>query len=123
MQAKVIAFVLDSSLQRHNAENWKQIFPEMELRSLSPNFHIHVSVSDIPRIGLPFLLKENMRKYKKRSQTHELGGHAIPFLGIHKWDFRCSATYRPKVKEKKLTSLSTCSIRNLVSRYRNYRQL
>jgi hypothetical protein len=25
----------------------KQIFPETELRSLSPNFHIHVSVSDI----------------------------------------------------------------------------
>ncbi len=33
-----------------------------ELCILSPNFHIHVSVSDfyIPTIGLPFLLQENM---------------------------------------------------------------
>jgi hypothetical protein len=38
------------------------MFPEKELRGLSPNFHIHVSVSDlcIPRIGLPILLQENM---------------------------------------------------------------
>ncbi len=32
--------------------------------------------------------------YIKRSQTHECGywdwGRAIPFLGIHKWDFRCN---------------------------------
>jgi hypothetical protein len=51
-----------STLQRHNTENLKQIFPEKELRGLSPNFHIHVSVSDlyIPMIGLPILLRENM---------------------------------------------------------------
>jgi hypothetical protein len=44
------------SLQRQNAENLKQIFPEKEYRGLSPNFHIHVSVSDlyIPTMGLPF---------------------------------------------------------------------
>jgi hypothetical protein len=50
------------TLQRHNTENSKQIFPEKELRGVSPNFHIHVSVSDsyIPRIGLPILLQENM---------------------------------------------------------------
>jgi hypothetical protein len=32
------------------------------LRSLSPNFHIHVSVGDlyIPTISLPILLQENM---------------------------------------------------------------
>ncbi len=35
------------SLQRHNTENLKQIFPEKELRGHSPNFHIHVSVSDL----------------------------------------------------------------------------
>ena len=36
-----------------NAENSKRIFPEKELLGLSPNFHIHVSVSSlyIPRIG------------------------------------------------------------------------
>jgi hypothetical protein len=42
-------------------ENSKQIFPKKELRSLSANFHIPVSVSDlyIPTIGLPILLQEN----------------------------------------------------------------
>ncbi len=33
-----------SALQRHNTENFKQIFPEKELCGLSPNFHAHVSV-------------------------------------------------------------------------------
>ncbi len=55
-----IAEVSDSTLQRKNVENLKQIFPEKEYRDLSPNFHIHVSVSElyIPRIELPFLLEE-----------------------------------------------------------------
>jgi hypothetical protein len=70
------------TLQRHNTENSKQIFSEKELRGLSPNFHIHVSVGD--------LLQENL-EYINRSQAHECGnwdsGRAIPFLGIHKWDF------------------------------------
>ncbi len=35
------------ALQRTNTENSKQIFPEKELRGQSPNFHIHVSVSDL----------------------------------------------------------------------------
>jgi hypothetical protein len=50
------------TLQRHNIKNSKQIFPEKELRSLSTCFHIHMSVSDfdIPTIGLPILLQENM---------------------------------------------------------------
>ncbi len=46
----------------HTAIPSKQIFPEKELGGLSPNFHIHVSVSGdlyIPMIGLPILLKEN----------------------------------------------------------------
>jgi hypothetical protein len=49
-----------TTLQRQNAENLKQIFPEKEYRGLSPNFHIHVSVNElyIPTMGLPFLLKE-----------------------------------------------------------------
>ncbi len=44
------------TLQRQNAE----IFPEKEYRGLSPNFHIHVSVSElyIPTMGQPFLLEE-----------------------------------------------------------------
>ncbi len=41
----------------------KQKFPEKEYRGLSPNFHIHASVSDlyIPPIGLPILLEEICR--------------------------------------------------------------
>ncbi len=53
----------DATLQKHSTENLKQIFPEKELRGHhSPNFHIHVSVSDlyIPTIDLPILLQENM---------------------------------------------------------------
>jgi hypothetical protein len=48
------------TLQRHNTENSKQIFPEKELRDINPNSYIHVSVSDlcIPMIGLPILLQE-----------------------------------------------------------------
>jgi len=49
-----------NSLQRQNAENLKQIFLEKEYRCLSPNFHIHMSVSElyIPTMGLPVLLEE-----------------------------------------------------------------
>ncbi len=68
------------SLQRQNAENSKQIFPEKEYRGLSPNFYIHVSVSElyIPTMGLPFLLEEICGPilgilYINRSQTHECG--------------------------------------------------
>ncbi len=93
---------LVGTLQRTNAENWKQIFPEKGLRGQSPNFHIYVSVSDlnIPTIDLPFLLRKYVDQsweYIKRSQTHEkmwkLG------LRLHnsrkrntysKWDIRCS---------------------------------
>jgi hypothetical protein len=44
-----------------NTENSRQILPEKELRGLSPNFHIHISVSHlyIPTIGLPILMQEN----------------------------------------------------------------
>jgi hypothetical protein len=28
------------------------------------------------------------------------GGHAIPFLGIHKWNFRCSVAEDPFLIEK-----------------------
>jgi hypothetical protein len=50
------------TLQRDNTKNAKQIIPEKELRRLSPNFHIHVYVSDlyIPTIGPSIVLQENM---------------------------------------------------------------
>ncbi len=51
------------TLQRQNTEISKQIFPENEYWGLSPNFHIHASVSDlyISTIGLPILLQEICR--------------------------------------------------------------
>ncbi len=85
----------ERTLQRHNTENSKHIFPDKELCGLSPNFHIHVSVSDIPTVYLSILLQENMWTDPGIAHTHmnvEIGteARAIPFLGIHKWDFRCS---------------------------------
>jgi hypothetical protein len=62
-------------MQRQNTEISKQIFPEKEYRDLSPNFHIHVSVSDlyILTIGLPILLEEICRPilglYKSLTET------------------------------------------------------
>jgi len=55
--------VRSSALQRQNAENLKQIFLEKEYRGLSPNFHIHVSVSElyIPTMGLHVLVEEICR--------------------------------------------------------------
>jgi hypothetical protein len=54
---------LETALQRQNTKISKQIFPEKEYRGLSPNFHIHASVSDlyIPTIGWPILLEEICR--------------------------------------------------------------
>jgi hypothetical protein len=88
--------------QRHNTENSKQIFPEKEVCGVSPNFHIHVSVSDlyIPRSDCLFCCRkiqyvDRSWEYINRSQTLESGnwdrGLAISRKGIHKWDFRCSA--------------------------------
>ncbi len=50
-----------SPLQRYNTENSEKISQERNCAALSPNFHIHVSVSDlyIPTISLPILLQEN----------------------------------------------------------------
>ncbi len=58
------------TLQRQNAVNLKQVFPEKEYRGLSPNFHIHASVSElyIPTMGPPFLLG----KYVDRSWEYIL---------------------------------------------------
>jgi hypothetical protein len=49
------------TLQRHNTENSKQIFPGKKLQGYSPDSYIHVSVIDfyIPLIGLPILLQGN----------------------------------------------------------------
>jgi hypothetical protein len=50
----------EPTLQRQNAENLKQIYPEKDYLGLSPNFHIHVTVSElyIPTMVLPIVLQE-----------------------------------------------------------------
>ncbi len=54
----------------HCTENLKQIFPEMKLRGLVPNFYVHVSVSDlyISMIG-------------PQMQYRKIGG---PIVGLYK---------------------------------------
>jgi hypothetical protein len=54
------------TLHKYYTENSKHIFPEKELRGLSPSSYMHVSVCDlyIPTIGLP-----------------KIGG---PIVGVHK---------------------------------------
>jgi hypothetical protein len=48
-------------LEVHCYENPSYVFPETELRGLSPNFHIYVSVSNlyIPRNGPHIFLQQN----------------------------------------------------------------
>jgi hypothetical protein len=53
---------LSPSLQRHNAKIRNKYSQKRNCAATGPNFHIHVSVSDlyIPTIDLPILLQENM---------------------------------------------------------------
>ncbi len=59
------------------------VFPEKELRGLSPYFHIHVSVSDlyIRRIGPHIFLQQN-REYMNRHghMNVKIGTEAAQFL-------------------------------------------
>ncbi len=50
-----------SSRTMHCNENTFYVFPEKKLRSLSPNIHIHVYVSDlyIPSFDLHIFLSQN----------------------------------------------------------------
>jgi hypothetical protein len=48
------------TLKRHNTENLKQIFPKKDGGALSPNFDIHVCVSNLNvlTIGLPIFCRK-----------------------------------------------------------------
>jgi hypothetical protein len=69
---------LYDTLQRHNTENSKQIFPEKKLRCLIPNFHIHVSVSNLyshnrSAYSAAGKYVDRSWEYINCSQTHECG--------------------------------------------------
>ncbi len=75
------------------------VIPENELCVLSPNFHIHVSVSDlyILTMGPPIFLQQNRQTdrgntYINRQQKHECRnwncGLAVPSLRIFVSNFR-----------------------------------
>jgi hypothetical protein len=71
-----------------------KIFPEKELRGLSPNFHIHVSVSDfyiIPTICLPILLAgkyvDRSWEFINRSQVR----HMNVKMGLRTFNFFSSS--------------------------------
>ncbi len=95
------------TLQRQNTEISKQIFPEKEYRGLSPNFHIHVSVSDLSVCLFCWRKYVDWSwDYMNRSQTHKCWNwgwaRAIPRKGKHKWDFRCSVQMRWTLLKTKL---------------------
>ncbi len=58
----VLFYLYHLLLPPHCKEIPIYVFLEKELRGLSPNFYIHVSVSDlyIPTIGPPIYLQQNM---------------------------------------------------------------
>ncbi len=83
----------------HRKEIWIYVFSEKELRGLSPNFHIHVSISDlfIPTLSPPIFMQHNRQTDQgniciNRSQKHECRNWycscAVPFLGIFVSNFQ-----------------------------------
>ncbi len=82
---------IEPTLQRHNTEKSKQIFPEKELCGFNLNWHINVYVSVlllyIPRIGPNIFLQQNRQTdpWKKQiAHRHmnaaEIGTEAAQFL-------------------------------------------
>ncbi len=105
-------------------ENLIYVSQEKELRGLSPNFHIHVSVSywyipsEIGRLILGI-------QYINRSQTHECEngdwGRPIPFLGIFVSNFRYCVfavwgSVLKRFQQGNISLLASCSIKAISSK-------
>jgi hypothetical protein len=117
----------------HCAKNSKTIFPEIKLRSLVPNFYIHVSVIYLYflTIRTPILLycgADRSWEYINRSQIHECRtweqGRAVSFLGIFGFEFAGQCIYSVKGLKgnKQPTALYTlwaddCNTNTFVTRY------
>ncbi len=82
-----IVYGAELMLYLHCKENPIYVFLFWKLRSLSPNFHIHVSVSDvfIPRIGPHNFLQQN-RQHWETEHYNSVLEITISFLGVHKWE-------------------------------------
>ncbi len=89
-QAGSLSTPVDSCLlytTKTQYQKFKKIFPEKEFHGLSPNFHIHLSVSDLCCRKICGLI---LKIYKPLTDSWLWKLGLRPFLGIHKWDFRCS---------------------------------
>ncbi len=69
------------------AENSKEIFQEMKLHGLSPNFYIHVSVSDRSTNAFSKIGGPTMGIYKSLTDTRmqKLGTRPRSFISGHIW--------------------------------------
>ncbi len=85
-------------MQRHNTENSRQIcvasFPMSHSCVCERFLYLH----DLSAYSAAGKYVDRSWEYINRSQTRECRnwewGRSIPFLEIHKWGFRCSATKR-----------------------------
>jgi hypothetical protein len=84
----------------------KQIFPEKELLGHRPNFHIHVSVSDlfISTIDLPILLQEICGILTEAAQFPEKEHINGIFVAVHVY---CTVFAFGKVPDRTSVSLPT----------------
>ncbi len=87
------------TLQRQNTENLKQIFSESEFphSCVCERFIYSHHRSALSATGIYV-----NQSWEYTNRSHECGnwnwGCAIPFLGINKWDFCCSAEAEAKRK-------------------------